>query len=49
MGHGWTEIAKGQDVTFDGEAQVLAEFLDSPGIDKADIPPTTAARRPGLR
>ncbi|MFD2249567.1 pimeloyl-ACP methyl ester carboxylesterase [Pseudochelatococcus lubricantis] len=37
MGHGWTEIASGQDVTFDGQAQMLVEFLDALGIDKADF------------
>lgn len=37
MGHGWTEISGDRDVTFDGQAQMLVEFLDALNIDKADI------------
>lgn len=37
MGHGWTEADVAQDLTFDGQAQMLLEFLDALNIDKADI------------
>lgn len=37
MGHGWTEAKAGQDLTFDGQAQMLLEFLDALGTDKADV------------
>jgi pimeloyl-ACP methyl ester carboxylesterase len=37
LGHGWTEAKAGQDLTFDGQAQMLLEFLDALGIDTADI------------
>ena len=37
MGLGFTEIAPTQDVSFTAQAQMLAEVLDSLGIDKIDL------------
>jgi pimeloyl-ACP methyl ester carboxylesterase len=37
MGLGYTEIAPTQDVSFNAQAQMLAEVLDHLGIDKVDL------------
>ena len=37
MAHGQTEIAPDQEVTFEAQAKMLAEFLDALGIEKIDL------------
>lgn len=37
MGHGATEVAPDQDVTFDGQAEMLLQVVDALGLDKIDI------------
>lgn len=37
MGHGATEIAPSQDVTFDAQADMLLQFIDALGLDQIDV------------
>ncbi|MBR0898868.1 alpha/beta hydrolase [Bradyrhizobium tropiciagri] len=37
MAHGLTEIASDQDVSFDAQAEMLAQFLDALKIDRVDL------------